>query len=130
MDKYEQAPGVINEDILSFNPGRKFKQIISISTIEHIGVDDRPQNPQKAVVALQKLQALLTKEGSLTLSFPANYNSALMRLVKRKLKVYAFKKYDIRRNLWKECKTKEIMNSTTSPPEGVFLLQIKSQDKL
>lgn len=25
VDKYEQAPGVINEDILSFNPGRKFK---------------------------------------------------------------------------------------------------------
>jgi hypothetical protein len=37
LDKYEQAPGVINEDVVSFSPPQKYDLIVSVSTLEHVG---------------------------------------------------------------------------------------------
>jgi hypothetical protein len=33
VDKYERAPGVINEDIIDFDPGRRYGLIVSVSTL-------------------------------------------------------------------------------------------------
>jgi hypothetical protein len=40
LDKFEKGERVINEDILTFSPKKKYDFIFSISTFEHIGFDD------------------------------------------------------------------------------------------
>ena len=39
VDKYEKAPGVLNEDIVSYSPGKKYDFIVTLSTLEHVGWD-------------------------------------------------------------------------------------------
>jgi len=41
LDKYETAKGVINEDIVDFKSEKKYDLIISISTLEHVGWDEK-----------------------------------------------------------------------------------------
>jgi len=41
LDKYETAKGVINEDIVDFKSEKKYDLIISISTLEHVGLDEK-----------------------------------------------------------------------------------------
>ncbi len=40
IDKYEKFDNVINKDIVDYKPDKKFDLIVSVSTIEHIGIDD------------------------------------------------------------------------------------------
>ena len=51
VDKYEQAEGVQNLEVLDFDPG-PLDWIIAISTLEHVGWDEEPRDPGKAVRAL------------------------------------------------------------------------------
>jgi hypothetical protein len=74
VDKYERGPGVINEDIVGFNPGRRFDLAISISTIEHVGWDELPQDPRKAAVALDAISELAD---DLLVTVPVGHHLAL-----------------------------------------------------
>ncbi|MBH0190215.1 MAG: hypothetical protein HP492_00290, partial [Nitrospira sp.] len=47
VDKYEVSPGVINKDIVGFLPQQTYHLIVSISTLEHVGWDEQPQEPAK-----------------------------------------------------------------------------------
>ena len=66
LDKFEQAPGVINEDALTWEPGRAFERILSISTFEHIGFDDDDKDPtgQRILDALRPDPWIPGSEGS------------------------------------------------------------------
>ena len=77
LDKYEIAEGVINEDIVDFNPQQKYDLIVSISTIEHIGWDERPREPAKILRAVEHLKSLLALGGRLLITAPLGYNQAL-----------------------------------------------------
>lgn len=79
LDKYEQAPGILREDVVSFEPGRTYDRIVSISTIEHVGWDETPREPEKAVAALEHLAALLAPEGELLVTFPLGAHPELDR---------------------------------------------------
>lgn len=70
LDKYEDAENVINLDVLDFVPKYLFDAIVSISTIEHVGWDERPRNPGKAAVALQHLRSLLKPSGRMLVTAP------------------------------------------------------------
>ncbi len=74
VDKYETAPGVLNVDIVDFNPGRRYRILVSISTLEHVGFDEHPRDPEKARLALSKLGDLADQ---LFVTIPAGYNSDL-----------------------------------------------------
>jgi len=133
LDKYEKAEGVINEDILGFKTKKKFDFIFSISTFEHIGIDDYPKNPEKAVLALKYvLKNLLKKNGLFVLSFPLNYNKAIKEMIDKKriknFKMYCFKKIDMKRNFWKEADYPEIRNIEYKQPveEVIFLILNKN----
>ena len=39
VDKYEVIGSVINQDIVEFNPSKRYDLIVSISTMEHVGWD-------------------------------------------------------------------------------------------
>ena len=83
LDKYEVMNGVINKDIVEFKPLRKFKKIISISTIEHIGNEGAEEiNPYKSIRAIDILIDLLEDNGTLLFSIPCGYHPKLDQCIK------------------------------------------------
>jgi len=85
VDKYEKAKGVINEDIVKFNPKTKYDLIISISTIEHVGWDEKPKEPQKVLKAIENLKKCLSSQGKIIITFPLGYNHFLDGLNKKSI---------------------------------------------
>lgn len=84
LDKFERGANVINEDILTYRPGRQFDLILSISTFEHIGFDDEAEgsSAEKILAALDACKALLTPTGKLVITIPINYNPELDELIR------------------------------------------------
>lgn len=81
VDKYEVAPGVLNQDILDFHDARGFGLIVSVSTIEHIGFDEEAPEPDKPARTAAHLASLLAPGGIAILTFPLGYNPGLDALV-------------------------------------------------
>ena len=83
LDKFEAGAGVVNEDILSWNPGRSFDLILSVSTYEHIGFDDDDRDPTGARIleAIQRSRGWLNPGGRLVLTAASGYNPAFDALV-------------------------------------------------
>jgi hypothetical protein len=79
VDKYEPGPGVIKEDVVDFAPGRRYDLIVSISTLEHVGYDEQPQDPEKGMRAIEHLRGLLTDTGELLFTVPKDWNPELDR---------------------------------------------------
>lgn len=78
VDKYERAPGVRNEDIVDFIPERPYDLIISLSTLEHVGWDETPREPGKALVAVDRLRTCcLAPGGRMLVTFPVGHNREL-----------------------------------------------------
>ena len=77
IDKYEQWPGVINQDIVDFRPSRTYDLVFSISTLEHVGWDEDQRDPLKTVVALQRLYDAVAPGGTLLVTFEVGYNPFL-----------------------------------------------------
>ena len=135
LDKYEEEEGLIRDDIVDFIPANKYDFIISISTIEHVGIDDKPANLSKAIIALQKMQGMLKDGGKMFVSFPIGYNSALsdlslmFSLNKLNKKIIYFKKTDASKNIWEEAKYSSVKDVPYSQPvKGVAFLEIAKED--
>ena len=47
VDKYEQAPGVLNDDVADLDLGRQFDLVLAVSTLEHVGLDEETRDPDK-----------------------------------------------------------------------------------
>ena len=76
VDKYEQAPGVLNRDVLDLGDLGRFDLIVAISTLEHVGWDESPRDPSKAKRAIDVLRSLLAPGGVLAITVPVGYNPA------------------------------------------------------
>ena len=74
VDKYERAPGVLNRDALELDDLGWFDLIVAVSTLEHVGWDEQPRDPDKAMRAVQALRSMLAGDGRLVLTVPAGYN--------------------------------------------------------
>ena len=83
LDRYEVSPGVTNQDVTDFDPGKEYELIISVSTLEHIGWDECPRNPDKAARAISHLKSLLAPTGTLIATIPVGLNPELDREIKR-----------------------------------------------
>ncbi len=81
IDKYEVAHNVLNQDAVNYHSLKKFDCIIGISTFEHIGQDEKPHDPKKAVRAVNHIRGLLTKQGKCIISIPVGHNQALDQFV-------------------------------------------------
>jgi hypothetical protein len=77
VDKFEQAPGVINEDVVDFSPGESYECIVSISTIEHVGFDEEDLDVRKPDLSIGHLRELLTHTGRLLVTVPMGHNPFL-----------------------------------------------------
>jgi hypothetical protein len=127
IDKYENATGVLKEDIFDFKSIDKFNYIFSISTMEHIGWDGFFKDPNKIHIIIKNLYNHLASGGLMIISFPLGYNPYLDLLIKNKdlgfteLIIYQ----RLKLNRWKEVKLEEVINSEWKMQEmGANLLAI------
>lgn len=81
IDKYEKADGVINEDVIDFNPGRKYDLIISVSTLEHVGQTGTTGTAGKVRAAIDNLRSLLAPGGEMLFTAPLGYNEEMDDIV-------------------------------------------------
>jgi len=77
VDKYEGAPGVLNLDVLDLPSEPAYDLIVSVSTLEHVGRDETPRDPSRAIRALEHLRRCLAPGGELFATVPAGYNADL-----------------------------------------------------
>lgn len=83
LDKYESAEGVINEDAVDFDPGKKYDLIVSISTLEHVGWDETPRDTGKLSATVKNLAGLLAPGGELVATVPLGLNPEFDRLLEQ-----------------------------------------------
>lgn len=82
LDKYEKAPGVINEDAMIYDPPKRYDLIVSISTLEHVGLDyGEEYSPEKFNLVLNNLKRLLSRNGQLFITLPISFNPYLQKLI-------------------------------------------------
>lgn len=77
VDLYEPAAGVVNVDALDFAPAERFRSIVTVSTLEHVGFDEDDQDPDKTRRLVEHLATLLTEDGEMMVTFPMGYNRYL-----------------------------------------------------
>lgn len=83
VDKYEIAPGVINEDVVDFKPAQKYDLIISVSTMEHVGWDEAPRQPENLLLGFDNLlKNCLADGGKIVATMPLGYNLELDQFLK------------------------------------------------
>lgn len=113
VDKYEKSRGVINQDIIDFKPKQKFDLIVSISTLEHVGWDERLREPEKVLKAIKAIkQNCLAKNGIFVITWPLGYNLFLDKAFKEG-RIKFSKAYYLKRTgimSWKESAFDEIKN--------------------
>jgi len=77
VDRYEAGPRVLNVDIGSFRPEAPYDLILSISTLEHVGWDERPRDPTKAIRAIRHICSLLSPGGTFFMTVPIGSHPSL-----------------------------------------------------
>lgn len=110
LDKYERAPMVINADIANFRPKTKFDRIVSISTLEHVGWDEKIKDPNKFERAVHNIRHMLKPNGSCLITMPLGYNPWIDRRVSENnlgLDKLEFMKRVTYSNVWKQCGAEE-----------------------
>jgi hypothetical protein len=106
VDKYERDSRVLNEDIVEFSSEEKFDLIVSISTLEHVGWDEKPKDPAKILKALQRLKAMLAEDGEIRLTLSWGWSPYLDRMILERslgLTTTFFMRRISFDNLWEEC---------------------------
>lgn len=119
VDKYEAAPGVINQDILEFGSPGSYDLIVCISTLEHVGWDETPRDLGKVWRAFEHIKNLLAPGGRCVVTFPLGYNTALDELVfsgKLAFKHSHFLKRISADNQWQEVNADAVRSSAYDAP--------------
>jgi hypothetical protein len=119
VDKYEKAPGVINEDIVTYAPGKKYDYIVTISTLEHVGWDEQPREPEKILRAINHLKELLASGGQLLATMPLGYNRFVDQMVREKQTGFSEIRYLLRisaNNQWREARLEEVIDAKFGSP--------------
>lgn len=81
VDKFERGKGVVNADVAAFDTPQRYDLIVSISTLEHVGFDEEPRDPEKPLRAVANLRRLLAPGGLLCVTLPLGYNPHLDALL-------------------------------------------------
>jgi SAM-dependent methyltransferase len=119
IDKYETAPGVINDDIVDHVPGQSFDLVVSISTLEHVGWDEQPREPEKVFRAFEAVRRCVAPGGRLLVSIPIGYNPTLDEGLRSGALTFDREIWLIRTtrdNAWRECARDEALASAYGHP--------------
>jgi hypothetical protein len=120
IDKYDNSENIIKEDIVTFKPLKKLNNLVSISTLEHIGWDEGEKNYSKVSKAFHNiLDSLLLPGGIFIFTFPVGYNPHLDEYIKinkdKFYKIYPFIRINIK-NTWVETDFETCMNQKFNHP--------------
>jgi len=119
LDKYEPGKGVINEDVVAFKSNSKYDLIVSVSTFEHIGFDEKIKDVDKPKKALQHLRKFLTKKGVLVITIPYGWNPDLDKMILNKEilfnELFVFKRISWG-NIWIKTKLENLKNVKYGKP--------------
>ncbi len=118
VDKYEKAEDVINEDVTTLELKSRYDTIVSISTLEHVGWDEKSSSEKlmdrnKIPLAISRLKTLLNHQGIIIFTVPLGHNPYLDELIKtQKLNVQnQFFLKRISKNKWVESDWDGVKNS-------------------
>ena len=81
VDKYNRHGDVAKVDAVDFRSPTRYDLIVSISTLEHVGWDEVPKDPSRAIPAVANLLEHLTDDGMLVATIPLGYNPEFERMV-------------------------------------------------
>lgn len=84
VDRYEEVSWYQDQNVQNidvFEMTGCYDWILSLSTIEHVGIDNPPHDPSRAVAALAHLRSLLVPGGRMLITFPTGYNRAVDEMV-------------------------------------------------
>ncbi len=81
IDKYEISPEVINEDVMDHTPPTDYQLIISISTVEHIGLDEEIKDDTKCIRTIERLKTWLEPSGIMLITVPIGTNPVIDRMI-------------------------------------------------
>jgi len=102
---------VINEDVVRFKPDKKYDLIVSVSTLEHVGWDEKPRDSKKILKAVKNLKNCLASGGKMVITLPLSYNPKIDKLLKED-KIGFSKKHCLKRisrdNRWQEVSWRDI----------------------
>ncbi len=119
LDKYEKGEKVINQDVVSFQSSKKYDLIVSISTLEHVGWNEKPRDPTKILRAIKNLKRLLLPGGKMVITLPLDDNPKINELLEkgemRFEKIYCLKRIS-RDNKWKELDWNNVRDSKYGRP--------------
>ena len=119
VDKYEKAEGVVNEDVADLDRFGRYDLIVSISTLEHVGWDEEPRDPEKIPRAVETLKRCLAPGGRLVATLPIGYNPELDRMLDRGAIPFSGIGY-LKRvspdNEWKQVSWEEVRDSVYNRP--------------
>jgi hypothetical protein len=119
LDKYENSPDVINVDIVDFDPPTPYDVLLSISTLEHVGWDERPREPDKVLRAYVRMRAAIKPGGSMLVTAPLGQNPHLDEYVhdgRLDFPVIGFLKRVSRDNEWREVDEGEVQGAKWGSP--------------
>ncbi|MGE5233214.1 MAG: SAM-dependent methyltransferase [Acidobacteriota bacterium] len=119
VDKYERGAGVINADVVDLDPGRLYELVVSISTLEHVGWDEHPRDPEKVVRAVARLKGLLAPGGRLLVTAPLGYNpgfDALLEGSQLGFDRLSFLRRDDRTQQWSEIEAQAAFAAAVRDP--------------
>ncbi len=99
VDLDEKAPRVINEDIRTYNPQKKYELISCISTLEHVG------GKTEILDAFNNLRRLLKQNGRILITIPIGLNPDLDKILRSGMLPFTRTSLMVRHsdlNLWEE----------------------------
>lgn len=111
LDKFETGPSVTNEDVVTFRSPVPYDLIVSISTLEHVGWDEEPKDPEKILRAVANLTEQLAPGGRMLVTLPLGYNPDMDELLARDAIPFT-QRYCLRRRGW--CDWQEVSWEETS----------------
>lgn len=116
IDKYEIAYGVTNSDVADFTSDKKYELIVSISTLEHVGWDEKIRDDLKITRALENLK----KHGKrIIVTIPLGYNPNLDMLLRKGTVTFSQRRCLLRvsrGNSWKEVSWDDIQDAKYGEP--------------
>jgi hypothetical protein len=104
-EKHEEHADVLPLDVIEFSLRKRFKRIIAIATLEHVGFDEPELNPDALPQAVTHLVRHLDEGGKLFCTLPLGYNPSVDMHLRNGSSGFDSIQYLARTGLmrWKEC---------------------------
>ena len=121
IDLQEQGTGIITGDIRTYQSEKKYKLIVSITTLEHVGDgrDGHDVDELGIINAINNMLGLLTDSGRIIFTVPVGQNPYMDNLFKEQKivcdSIYAYKRIDALNN-WLRLPYDDIKNSELYVP--------------